>query len=107
MAAGRTALECVLADVAAVAGEDAEVLRRDAPPAADGAAERGHGSSSLYIFCFFRCFLWLNENIVRTWPGVARLKSTPVDNYFLHHLPCVDRVEGQGVCGQCRVDGKA
>ena len=39
----RTSLECVLADVAAVAGEDAEVLRRDAPPAADGAAERGHG----------------------------------------------------------------
>lgn len=40
---GRTGLECVLADVAAVAGEDAEVLRRDAPPAADGAAEGGHG----------------------------------------------------------------
>lgn len=36
-------LERVLADVAAVAGEDAEVLRRDAPPAADGAAEGGHG----------------------------------------------------------------
>ena len=40
---GVTGLECVLADVAAVAGEDAEVLRRDTPPAADGAAEGGHG----------------------------------------------------------------
>lgn len=39
----RTPLQPVLADVAAVAGEDAEVLRRDAPPAADGAAESGHG----------------------------------------------------------------
>ena len=43
MAARRTGLECVLADVAAVVGEDAEVLRRDAPPAADGAAVRGQG----------------------------------------------------------------
>jgi len=39
---GRSGLERLLADVAAIAGEDAEVLRRDAPPAADGAAERGH-----------------------------------------------------------------
>ena len=36
-------LQCVLADVAAIAGQDAEVLRRDAPPAADGAAEGGQG----------------------------------------------------------------
>ena len=42
-AAGRTGLECVLTDVAAFAAQDAHVLRRDAPPAADGAAERGHG----------------------------------------------------------------
>lgn len=39
----RDGLQCVLADVAAVAGQDAEVLRRDAPPAADGAAEGGKG----------------------------------------------------------------
>ena len=43
MAARRTGLECVLADVAAVVDEDSEVLRRDAPPAADGAAVRGQG----------------------------------------------------------------
>ena len=38
-----TGSERVLADVAAVAGEDAEVLWRDAPLAADGAAEGGQG----------------------------------------------------------------
>lgn len=40
---GRAISECVLTDVAAVAGENAEVLRRDAPPSADGAAEGRHG----------------------------------------------------------------
>lgn len=36
-------LECVLADVAAIAGGDAGALGRGLPPAAVGAAEGGHG----------------------------------------------------------------
>ena len=42
-AAGRTPLQRILADVAAIAGGDAGALGRGVPPAAVGAAEGGHG----------------------------------------------------------------
>ncbi len=63
--------ECVLADVAAVAGEDAEVLRRDAPPAADGAAEGGHGGVAAALH-------HLRERQVGVAQQVARHLHVPV-----------------------------
>ena len=64
-AARRTALECVLTDVAAVAGEDAEVLRRDAPPAADGAAEGGQGGVAAALHHLLERQLGVAQQVAR------------------------------------------
>lgn len=62
---GRMLLECVLTDVAAVAGQDAEVLRRDAPPAADGAAEGGHGGVAAALHDFRERQLGVAQQVAR------------------------------------------